>query len=82
MGAGRIDLFDEYRETGFDGKYEKSTYYRLIVGEGDGEATAALEVEVTTRVGFGPTEQESLIRYEIGVRALVALLKKEGKQVG
>jgi len=82
MGAGQIDLFEEYRESGFDGKYEKSTYYRFIVGDGDSNATATLEIEVETRVGSGPPERRSITRYEIGVQALVALLKKEGKQVG
>jgi hypothetical protein len=79
MGERRLELFEEYRESGFDGKYERTTYYRLIVGEES--RTATLEIEVVTRTFPGPSEQESITRYAIGVDALVKFIEKQGTRL-
>lgn len=76
MAERRLELFEEYRETGFDGQYERTTYYRLIVDEGK----VILEVEVEKRTSGGSTNT-STTRHEIGVNDLVKLIEKHGTRV-
>lgn len=75
----KIDLYEEYRETGFDGKYEHTTRYRLIVDETN--RTVILEVEAETQTYPSPPQRKSLTRYEVKAGDLVALIQKHAKPV-
>ena len=76
MGEGRLELLQEYRESGFDGKYERTTYYRLHIDDEKPDAT--LEIEVVKRTFPDGAERGSVTRYQIGREALVTFIQKEG----
>lgn len=77
MPDRRLELFQEYTESGFDGMYERTTYYRLIVGE-ENPSTATLEVEVEKRTSPGGNERKSFSRYQINIGDLVKFIKEHG----
>lgn len=66
MSEKRLELFHDYSETGFDGKYERTTYYTLIVGDGNRNATVTLEVQVDKRTfPDGPESQSNTSPYPV-----------------
>lgn len=83
----KLDLDESYRESGFDGMYEETTHYRLIVRSDDGKKIATLEIEQETRnsgTASAPNytskaTRDWIKRYEISVADLVTLIAKNGK---
>lgn len=76
MGEGRLELFQEYTESGFDGKYERTTYYRLLVD--DEQPNATLEIEVVKQTFPDGAERRSVTQYKIRREALVTFIQKTG----
>lgn len=76
MGEGRLELLQEYRESGFDGKYERTTHYTLLVD--DEQPTATLEIAVVKQTFPNGPERRTVTRYKIGREALVSFIQKEG----
>ena len=85
----RLNLDESYRERGFDGQYEETTRYRLIVRSDYGEKVVTLEIEKETRntgAASSPNytskaTRDWIKRYEISVPDLVTLIEKNGKPI-
>lgn len=85
----KLDLDESYRERGFDGQYEETTHYRLIVRSDDGKKIARLEIEKETRntgTASSPNytnkaTRDWIKRYEISVPDPVTLIEKNGQPV-
>lgn len=77
----RLDLYETYRETGFQGTHEHTRYHRLLV-RGNGETgVATLEIEKESGSDGKPATTDWIKRYEISLKDLVELIEKHGKLV-
>lgn len=79
MPDERLDLFDDYSESGFDGKYERWDRSWLVVDKE--KRTVTLEVEVEKRTFPDGPERKTSTRYQLKVGELVALIEKHGTRL-
>ncbi|MFT3700167.1 MAG: hypothetical protein QM831_43880 [Kofleriaceae bacterium] len=85
----KLDLYESYRERGFDGRDEQTTYHRLVLRSVEGRMIVTLEIEKESRdtgTVSAPNRvsrptQDWLKRYEISAVDLVALLQKHATRV-
>jgi hypothetical protein len=78
MASGKIELFDDHHVTGFDGMYERDTYYRLI---GNEDATVTLEIETNKSTTGHPEAERTYERYQIKARDLAKLIQANGARL-
>lgn len=77
----RLELYETYRETGYQGRDEHTRYHRLIVRGNSETGIATLEIEKESGSAGKPATTDWTKRYEIGLKDLVELIEKHGKLV-
>lgn len=77
----KIEMYQDYKESGFDGAYEKTTYYRLLRDEASANAVVILEKEVVRSSSPRGSEPSEVVQYQIAARDLVAFILEKGESV-